>query len=140
MSRTTVTDEARNAAEDAPERESLTAERLLSEAAELIARGWCRTSLAQDGRGRRVEPWAKSACCWSPLGALLAVWVHARGGDRDALEMAYAELALATGGRPEEWNAAPWRTSWHVHSAFARARENVPAARRQLRTRSTEMD
>lgn len=120
--------------------EAVTPERLLADAAERIAEGWCRTSLAEDRRGRRVAPWADTACCWSPLGALLAVWSQCHGAGSGALGTAYAALALATGGRPEEWNAAPWRTRRHVLSAFTRARTNVPDARRQLREGSTERD
>jgi hypothetical protein len=123
-----------------PASEPLTVERLLAEAAARIAIGWCQTSLAEDARGRQVEPWAESARCWSVLGALLGVWVDARCPSGEVLETAYAALALATGGRPEEWNAAPWRTRRHVLSAFGRARGNVPAARRQLRARSRARD
>ena len=103
-----------------------------------IGGGWCQSHLAEDVRGRQVEPWAESARRWSLLGALLGVWVEARCPSGEVLETAYAALALATGGRPEEWNSASWRTSRHVLSAFRRARENVPAARRQLSARSTE--
>jgi hypothetical protein len=116
----------------------LTAEELLAEAADRIAGGWCRTGLAEDGRGRKVEPWAESARRWSPLGALLAVWLDAPCTGRESLEIAYAALELATGGHLEDWNAAPWRTSWHVLSAFMRAGENVPAAREKVQARAAQ--
>jgi hypothetical protein len=113
----------------------VTAEELLAEAVERVAGGWCRRSLAEDPRGQPVEPWAESACRWSPLAALLAVWVDARREDGDSFEVAYAGLGLATGGHLEEWNAAPWRTRRHVLSAFTRAGENVRAARENVRAR-----
>jgi hypothetical protein len=97
-------------------------------AAELVARGWCQHVLARDLEGRQVEPWAESARSWSPLGALLTVW-YERGADRDAFAAAYTALALATGGRLEEWNSARWRSKRHVLGAFARARSFLPAAR-----------
>jgi hypothetical protein len=112
----------------------LTDKQLLALAAELVAQGWSRTALAEDGSGRRVEPWSTSARSWSPLGALIAIWLRARSEQPEVLEIAYAAFTLATGGRPEEWNAAPWRTKWHVLSAFARARRNLPEARAQIRS------
>jgi hypothetical protein len=84
--------------------------------------------MAEDARGRRVEPWSDAACRWSPLGALLRVLHETRGEAFESVEVAYAALALATGGRPEEWSAAPWRTRWHVLGAFERARDCVPEA------------
>jgi hypothetical protein len=119
----------------ADRRERLTDEELLRRAARLVAGGWCRQSLAEDRRGRRVEPWSESACRWSPLGALARLWFERGGGGLDAFETAYTSLALATGGRLEEWNAAPWRTKWHVLRAFARAQEFLPEAREQVRAR-----
>jgi hypothetical protein len=108
------------------------AERLLEEAAALVAAGWSQRALARDEHGREVEPWSESARRWSPLGALTRVWHDCRGTELDVFEAAYAALALATGGRPEEWNAARWRTQRHAVRAFARAREYVPDAWRQL--------
>ena len=106
-------------------------ERLLVRAGELVERGWCRNGLAQDRFGRQVEPWSRTASTWSPLGALLQAWYEC-GWDRvDAFGAAYLALSLATGGRVAEWNAASWRTKWHVMSAFGRARENLADARRQ---------
>jgi hypothetical protein len=104
---------------------------LLVRAAELIERGWCQQALAEDEQGRQVEPWSETACRWSPLGALTRVWHERRGAELDRFETAYAALALATGGHVEEWNAARWRTKWHVLSAFARAPEYLPEARRE---------
>jgi hypothetical protein len=108
------------------------AERLLAEAAALIAGGWSQKALARDRNGREVEPWSESACRWSPLGALTKVWHERRGVELEVFEAAYAALALATGGRPEEWNAARWRTKRHVLRAFAHAREYLPEALRQF--------
>jgi hypothetical protein len=134
MSRTKET------APHAPSRESpgnrLSDEQLLARAAELVRRGWCQKALAEDRHGRQVEPWSGGATRWSPLGALLGVW-HERGSEGlESFETAYTSLCLATGGRLEEWNAAPWRTQWHVLSAFTRARENLPEARRQVHSRA----
>jgi hypothetical protein len=109
---------------------------LLERAAELVADGWCQRALAQDRDGRQVEPWSESARSWSPLGALLTAWYEGRGVSRDAFKAAYASLALATGGRLEEWNAARWRTERHVCAAFFRAQEYLPVARRQVRGRA----
>jgi hypothetical protein len=108
------------------------AERLLADAAQLIDGGWCQKALARDRNGREVEPWSHSACRWSPLGALTKVWHERRGVELDVFEAAYAALALATGGRPEEWNAARWRTKRHVLRAFAHAHEYLPEAWRQF--------
>ena len=105
---------------------------LLVRAAELVGRGWCQNALAEDLHGHQVEPWSEGACRWSPLGALIRASYKNRGGI-DVFEVASAALALATGGRLEEWNAAPWRTKWHVLSAFARAQEFLPQAREQVR-------
>ncbi len=80
-----------------------------------------------------MEPWSESACSWSPLGALTRVWHERRGVEVEVFEVAYAALALATGGRPEEWNAARWRTKRHVLRAFARARRYLPQAWHQIR-------
>lgn len=109
------------------------AEQLLAGAADLISRGWCQNALAEDRDGRQVEPWSESACSWSPLGALTRVWHERRGVEVEVFEVAYAALALATGGRPEEWNAARWRTKRHVLRAFARARRYLPEAWHQIR-------
>jgi hypothetical protein len=107
--------------------------RLLVRARELVGRGWCQASLAEDRYGRQVEPWSESACRWSPLGALLRAWYERGGEGIDSFAAAYLALALATGGRVAEWNAARWRTKRHVESAFGRAREYLPEARRQER-------
>ena len=114
-------------------RRSLSDDELLVRASELIARGWSRRVLAEDRFGRQVEPWSTAACRWSPLGALTSVWYEHPGVGFDAFETAYAAVALATGGRVEEWNAARWRTKSHVLRAFVRARGFLPQARRQLR-------
>lgn len=106
---------------------------LLERGAELIARGWCQRALARDRAGRQVEPWSESAESWSPLGALLTAWYESKDPSRDAFEAAYTALALATGGRVEEWNGARWRTQRHVRSAFFRAHGHLAdAARRHV--------
>jgi hypothetical protein len=127
-----TTESSRNA--EATRRPLPNAEQLLAGAAELIERGWCQHALAEDQDGRQVEPWSESACRWSPLGALTRVWHERRGVEVEVFEVAYAALALATGGRPEEWNAARWRTKRHVLRAFARARRFLPHAWRQIRS------
>jgi hypothetical protein len=108
-------------------------EEVLREAARLIARGWCRQGLAEDRHGRKVEPWSNDAVAWSPLGALTRVWYESRGRRFGAFDTAYWSLAGATGGRLEEWNAARWRTQWHVVNAFQRARSRL----RELRLSDT---
>ncbi len=108
------------------------AEQLLAEAGDLIAGGWCQRALARDRDGREVEPWSARAEQWSPLGALTRVWHEQRGVELDVFEAAYAALALATGGRPEEWNAARWRSKRHVVRAFSRAQDYLPEAWREL--------
>lgn len=111
-------------------RKQLPDEQLLARARELVAQSWCRRAPAEDRFGRPVEPWSASACRWSALGALTKVCYESRG---EGVEAAYEALSLATGGRPEAWNAARWRTKWHVLSAFARARDYLPEARRRVR-------
>jgi hypothetical protein len=101
-----------------------------------VARGWCRGALAESADGRPVAPWSRRACRWSPLGALTRAWLEAPVGRPEDLRAAYAALAIVTGGRPDEWNAASWRTRWHVLSAFGRARLALPDAREQTRPRS----
>jgi len=109
--------------------------RLLAEAAELVARGWCQDALAEDRHGHQVEPWSESACRWSPLGALISIWHESREDRPDVFAAAYGALDLATCGRVEEWNAAPWRTKWHVLSAFSRAARYLPQARAKVHGR-----
>jgi hypothetical protein len=106
-------------------------EEFLLKATELIGRGWCRKGLAEDRYGRQVEPWSEGAVGWSPLGALTRIWYETRGREFAAFEAAYTSLALSIGGRLEEWNAAQWRTRWHVLKAFDRARQHLREAKRQ---------
>jgi hypothetical protein len=108
-------------------------EQIVVRAAELVSRDWCRDALAEDQAGRRVEPWSDSARSWSTLGALINAWAERGAGRFDTLQIAYEAVALATGGRVEEWNAARWRTKWHVLSALARARMFLPQARQRVR-------
>lgn len=105
---------------------------LLDRAAELVESGWCQRALARDRKGRQVEPWSESARSWSALGALLTAWYDDRAVSRTAFDSAYVALAIATGGRLEEWNAARWRTQHHVLDAFLRARGYLPLARLQI--------
>ena len=106
-------------------------------AEQLVARGWCQRAPAEDWRGRPVDPRSDSACRWSPLGALTRVWSESRGAGPDAFRTAWTALALATGGRPKDWNAAHWRTRAHVLRAFERARNLLPQARERIRQRSS---
>jgi hypothetical protein len=108
---------------------------LLARASALVSSGWCQRGLAQDRDGRQVEPWSDAARSWSPLGALLRAWYEHPDAGHESFAAAYAALALATGGRVEEWNAARWRALHHLQNAFARADECLPVARRQVRTR-----
>lgn len=132
MSETRACVARRSRAERPPDRQ------FLDRAEALVALGWCQQALARDHRGRQVEPWSVDACSWSPLGALTKVW-YERRDQGEAFEVAYEALALATGGRPEEWNGARWRTKRHALNALARAREHLAVARRQVRqTRDAE--
>jgi hypothetical protein len=131
MARTERT-ETNEAATPRPSGELLQAERLLTRAAALIESGWSQKALAEDRHGHAVEPWSEDACRWSPLGALIKV-AREDGGGAEVFQLAHAALALATGGRLAAWNAARWRTKWHVLSAFARARGFLPQAGEQLR-------
>jgi len=108
---------------------------LLERASALVSSGWCQRGLARDRDGRQVEPWSETARSWSPLGALLRAWYERPEAGHDAFATAYSALALATGGRLEEWNAARWRAIHHVRNAFVRAEAYLPVARRRLRTR-----
>jgi hypothetical protein len=120
-----------NEAPTPPSGELLEAELLLTRAAALVESGWSQQPFAEDRHGRAVEPWSEGASRWSPLGALIKV---AREDDDgwEVFQLAQEALALATGGRLAEWNAARWRTKWHVLSAFARARSFLPQAQEQL--------
>jgi len=106
-------------------------EQLLVRAHALVERGWSRTAIAVDGEGREVEPWSSAARSWSALGALERAWAERSTGDVDAFATAYRALAMATGGRVSEWNAARWRTKQHVSRAFTHALEFLPEARNQ---------
>ena len=108
-------------------------DQLLVRAAVLIARGWCQGALARDEAGNSVEPWSESAVRWSPLGALTKAWYERQARSPGGFEAAWTAVSLATGGAPEEWNAASWRTRPHVLSAFQRARDWLPDARTLVR-------
>jgi hypothetical protein len=112
-------------------------EQLLVRAAELVARGWCQKAPAADWRRRPVDPRSPTACSWSPLGALTRVWSERSGAEPDVFRTAWTAFALATGGRPKDWNAAQWRTRAHVLRAFERARRSLPQAREQIARRSS---
>jgi hypothetical protein len=108
-------------------------ELLLDHARRLIEQGWCRTALAEDRLGRRVQPWSVSACRWSPVGALVCAWYQEGGNGVDVFAAAFLALRLATGGRADEWSAEPWRTPHHVARAFIRARTYLPETREPAR-------
>jgi hypothetical protein len=105
-----------------------TAERMLSDAYELVLSGWCRGDSAQDECGRPIEPSSAFARKWSAPGALERVWRRATDDGDVALE-AYsrASLALATAvhGVPRAWNDEPGRHLADVLDAFARAAEQL---------------
>lgn len=105
-----------------------TAERMLSDAYELVLSGWCQGDSARDECGRAIEPSSAFARKWSAPGALERVWRRSTD-DRDVALGGYerASLALATvvHGVPRTWNDAPGRHLADVLDAFARAAEQV---------------
>lgn len=108
-----------------------TAERMLSDAYELVLSGWCQGDSARDECGRAIEPSSAFARKWSAAGALERVWRRAPDDPDLALE-AYerASLALATAvrGVPRVWNDAAGRNLADVLDAFARACEQLREA------------
>lgn len=93
--------------------------RMMVEARERIAIGWCQGAVAQDEDGRSVAPESSDARRWSILGALLASW---NGGPVGDLRQAVSSLHAATErSHLEVWNDRPGRTQTDVVSAFERA-------------------
>jgi hypothetical protein len=100
------------------------AERMLSDACELVMSGWCQGRSAQDEMGRAIEPSSAFARSWSAAGALERVWRRAPVGDDDSLEaFERANLALAAVVKdaPQRWNDAPERTRAQVLEALIEA-------------------
>ena len=100
---------------------------ILTDARDLVARGWCQTDDARDARGATVPPGSPDACCWSLLGAIVASSggpERLRSDRRTLADVAKASLAvgLATGEESlRDWNDAPGRTSAEVIAAFDEA-------------------
>lgn len=71
--------------------------RLLEEVRALVGQGWSRGADARDLSGRPVDPWARSAVCWSLLGALVAVLEReaVANGEMPLEQVASALYALA---------------------------------------------
>jgi hypothetical protein len=111
------------------------AERMLSDACELVLSGWCQGRSAQDEMGRAIEPSSAFARSWSAVGALERVWRRALVGDDvslEAFERANLALAAVVKDAPQRWNDAPGRTRAHVVEAlieaprFLSARDRAP--------------
>jgi hypothetical protein len=100
---------------------------ILDSARDLVARGWCQNTMAQDSHGAGVDPSSRHACAWSASGAVLAAWRSTCPTD-EALDRAFTSLVhanLALAGSvpitPDEWNDANGRTQEQVLQAFDRA-------------------
>jgi hypothetical protein len=97
--------------------------RLMAEARERVATGWCQGAVAEDEHGRAVGPASSDARRWSVLGAVLASW---DGGPVAELGQAVASLRASTEESPlEVWNDRPERTQRDVIAAFERAIESL---------------
>jgi hypothetical protein len=110
------------------------AERMLSDACELVMSGWCQGPSAQDEMGRAIEPSSAFARSWSAAGALERVWRRALVGDDvslDAFERANLALAAVVKDSPQRWNDAPERTRAQVLEALIEAPRFLQAARGQ---------
>jgi len=110
------------------------AERMLSDACELVMSGWCQGTSAQDEMGRAIEPSSAFARSWSAAGALERVWRRALVGDDvslDAFERANLALAAVVKDSPQRWNDAPERTRAQVLEALIEAPRFLQAARGQ---------
>lgn len=100
------------------------AERMLSDACELVMSGWCQGRSAQDEMGRAIEPSSAFARSWSAAGALERVWRRTLVGDDvslEAFERANLALAAVVKDGPERWNDAPGRTRAEVLDALIEA-------------------
>jgi hypothetical protein len=109
------------------------AERMLSDACELVMGGWCQGRSAQDEMGRAIEPSSAFARSWSAAGALERVWRRAAlVGDEvslEAFERANLALAAVVKDAPQRWNDAPERTRAQVLEALTAAPKFLQAAR-----------
>jgi hypothetical protein len=93
------------------------AERMLSDAYDLVMSGWCQGMSAQDELGRAIEPSSAFARRWSAPGALERLWRRAvEEGDLalEAFQRANLALAGAVKDVPRRWNDAPGRTCAEV--------------------------
>jgi hypothetical protein len=100
------------------------AERMLSDACELVMSGWCQGRSAQDEMGRAIEPSSAFARSWSAAGALERVWRRTLVGDDvslEAFERANLALAAVVKDAPQKWNDAPERTRAQVLEALIEA-------------------
>jgi hypothetical protein len=110
------------------------AERMLSDACELVMSGWCQGTSAQDEMGRAIEPSSAFARSWSAGGALERVWRRALVEDDvslEAFERANLALAAVVKDAPQRWNDAPERTRAQVLEALIAAPKLLRAARGQ---------
>jgi hypothetical protein len=109
------------------------AERMLSDACELVMSGWCQGMSAQDEMGRAIEPSSAFARSWSAAGALERVWRRTLVGDDvslEAFERANLALAAAVKDAPQRWNDAPERTRAQVLEALIEAPRFLSAGTR----------
>jgi hypothetical protein len=109
------------------------AERMLSDACELVLSGWCQGRSAQDEMGRAIEPSSAFARSWSAAGALERVWRRALVGDDvslEAFERANLALAAVVKDAPQRWNDVPGRTRAQVLEALIRAPKFLSAGNR----------
>ena len=110
------------------------AERMLSDACELVMSGWCQGRSAQDEMGRAIEPSSAFARSWSAAGALERLWRRALAGEDvslEAFERANLALAAVVKDAPQRWNDAPERTRADVLEALIAAPKFLRAARGQ---------
>jgi len=109
------------------------AERMLSDACELVLSGWCQGRSAQDEMGRAIEPSSAFARNWSAAGALERAWRRALVEDDvslEAFERANLALAAVVKDAPQRWNDAPERTRAQVLEALIRAPKFLSAGNR----------
>lgn len=99
-------------------------ERMLVEARNLVARGWCQGSGAESEGGEAVEPWNPSARKWSAEGALVGSWRTLYKPNNGSLcddALAKALLALTEViGDPRAWNDSLERDQHQVLETFDR--------------------
>ena len=86
---------------------------VLTEAIELLKRGWCQTHSAVDEDDKVIHSKSKDAKCWCAVGAISAVT------SRDELfARCYSELASEVGGSLGDWNDSSERTQEDVLDLF----------------------